>query len=101
MIICGLIFIGMVFGAGMAAIYWRGVADEAKTLRQALDQANGQTAAANEIIDAQRSVIDQQQATIADARQELRNVLQDHWPVQAEQLRQQATSNKPFEDKRP
>lgn len=101
MIICGLIFIGMVFGAGMAAIYWRGVADESKTLRQALDQANSQTAAANEIIDAQRNVINQQQATIADARQELRSVLKDHWPVQAAQLQQQAATNKAYEGNRP
>lgn len=101
MIVCGLIFIGMVFGAGMAAIYWRSVADESKTLRQALDQANGQTAAANEIIDAQRNVIDQLQAAIVDARQELRDVLQDHWPMQAEQLRQQAATNKAYEENRP
>ncbi len=85
MIVCGLIFIGMVFGAGMAAIYWRGVADESKTLRQALDQANAQTATANEIIDAQREVLAQRQNLIEDARQELHNVLQEHWPMEPRQ----------------
>lgn len=101
MIVCGLIFIGMVFGAGMAAIYWRAVADESKTLRQALDQANGQTAAANEIVEAQRRVIYQQDAIIQGNRQALRSVLKDHWPLQAAQLQQQATSNKAYEDGRP
>lgn len=101
MIICGLIFIGMVFGAGMAAIYWRGVADESKTLRQALDQANSQTAAANEIIEAQANLLRQRSEVLKQARQELNAVLKDYWPVQAEQLQQQATSNKAYEDGRP
>jgi len=96
MIICGLIFIGMVFGAGMAAIYWRGVADESKTLRQALEQANAATSAANTIIDVQRAQMEIQQQTIQYARRELQAIQEEHWP-----LKQQAATNKSYEDGRP
>lgn len=81
--VIGLLFIGAVLGAGVSAIYYQNQREVVAVLRQALRQANAETAAANLLVQQQANRLDVQQRILNDTRSDLESLVNQRWPLPA------------------